>query len=454
MLGFARLSCLQLRRFYSFHPRLFVRPFHSESHSVFSSSSHGKLKVGVFETGRPRPVFKQFWAPDSSCSVNLQSKARRIDFALEFRNQIQSWSLQFRIADLKFLVRSKHGPVLCFGASPQIFKVDIDEGRAQHSVDTSLGRLADPLLLPYFHHYLLELKEEEKDRLITLLTGPEWNVNELRPADEEDIHVLSSPKLYGEHIKLAQAKRKELQNTSFEIGYLVEHLITRSVLHLISLPEVFSCVDLTETPVQDIVDGLRRLQDHLVKCLDLINGMPPLHAASSHLMVCIHSRTNDFGRSNTLVRQSNSSDALATIHWAERLPLTSSPDFFSSGDDFTQRLVQPSSEADDEKMRYLLMRRVFVTPTGIKAGKEQSELSNRVLRKYWQHKDRFLRVRFCGESVIWPPKSAAMLDRIKFIFEHGMDVAGRHYKVLAFSASQVRDMIRLITFFDLKKFNK
>jgi len=93
----------------------------------------------------------------------------------------------------------------------------------------------------------------------------------------------------------------------------------------------------------------------------------------------------------------------------------------------------------------ILMHSVTVTPTTIYVNSVCVEVTNRVVRRYIEHADRFLRVRFQDEE--YAGKLQAQQDdsfnrvfnRVKRTLMQGIYVAGRHYQFLAFGNSQFRE---------------
>ncbi|KAJ3695634.1 hypothetical protein LUZ60_001011 [Juncus effusus] len=106
------------------------------------------------------------------------------------------------------------------------------------------------------------------------------------------------------------------------------------------------------------------------------------------------------------------------------------------------------------------VRRLIITPTRAYCLPPETELSNRVLRKYRSVADRFLRVTFMDEGM-QPLNSGALnysvppivrdltnqsfqqktlvYSRIWNILTHGFHLCGRRYSFLAFSSNQLRD---------------
>lgn len=106
------------------------------------------------------------------------------------------------------------------------------------------------------------------------------------------------------------------------------------------------------------------------------------------------------------------------------------------------------------------VRRLVITPTKAYCLPPEVELSNRVLRKYKEVADRFLRVTFMDEgmqtmnsnvmnSYVAPivkeitentiPQKTKVYTRIRNILMKGFHLCGRKYSFLAFSSNQLRD---------------
>jgi hypothetical protein len=90
------------------------------------------------------------------------------------------------------------------------------------------------------------------------------------------------------------------------------------------------------------------------------------------------------------------------------------------------------------------IHRAFVTPTMIYLHGPEAETKNRVLRKYNDYHEYFLRVQFCdedGEQVRYDPQTSndsIFYERFKEVLEKGIDIAGRNYGFLGFSHSSLR----------------
>ncbi|KAH8884887.1 rna-dependent rna polymerase [Thozetella sp. PMI_491] len=87
--------------------------------------------------------------------------------------------------------------------------------------------------------------------------------------------------------------------------------------------------------------------------------------------------------------------------------------------------------------------RAVVTPSRITLHGPELEAKNRILRKFPEHQDYFLRVQFCdedGQALHFSPKISldAIYDRFKSVLNRGIQVADRTYTFLGFSHSSLR----------------
>ncbi|GAB7351879.1 hypothetical protein MBLNU459_g2426t1 [Dothideomycetes sp. NU459] len=94
----------------------------------------------------------------------------------------------------------------------------------------------------------------------------------------------------------------------------------------------------------------------------------------------------------------------------------------------------------------VLMHSLTVTPTTVHLNSPTVEISNRVVRDYKSHVDRFLRVKFededCYGKIWWSSRNdnqEEVYNRIRRTFKNGLDIAGRHYEFLASGSSQFRE---------------
>ncbi|KAF8035866.1 hypothetical protein BT93_C1786 [Corymbia citriodora subsp. variegata] len=120
------------------------------------------------------------------------------------------------------------------------------------------------------------------------------------------------------------------------------------------------------------------------------------------------------------------------------------------------KLVKNQKELND----IVEIRRLIVTPTKAHCLPPEVELSNRVLRKYKDAADRFLRVTFMDEGLetmnanvlnyYIPPilkdiksvsysQKTKIFKRVRMIMADGFYLCGRKYSFLAFSSNQLRD---------------
>ncbi|PGH06663.1 hypothetical protein GX51_02291 [Blastomyces parvus] len=90
------------------------------------------------------------------------------------------------------------------------------------------------------------------------------------------------------------------------------------------------------------------------------------------------------------------------------------------------------------------IHRAQVTPCGIYLDGPYMETKNRVLRRYADHVDHFLRVEFVDESgdpVRYDPRASVDLifqQRFKGVLKNGINIAGRKFEFLGFSHSSLR----------------
>ncbi|KAJ0123196.1 RNA-dependent RNA polymerase RDP-1 [Diaporthe amygdali] len=93
-----------------------------------------------------------------------------------------------------------------------------------------------------------------------------------------------------------------------------------------------------------------------------------------------------------------------------------------------------------------LVRRAVITPTTIYFKTPCVELTNRILRKYSDLTDRFLRVQFTDEMAFGKifssqdsNKDDNLYTRVHRVMRNGVIIGDRHYQFLAFSNSQFRE---------------
>ena len=89
------------------------------------------------------------------------------------------------------------------------------------------------------------------------------------------------------------------------------------------------------------------------------------------------------------------------------------------------------------------INRVMVTPTRITLHGGEMEPNNRILRKFPNHHDCFIRAQFCdenGDSLHFNPRISydRVFERFKDVMKCGIQIAGRTYYFLGFSHSSLR----------------
>ena len=87
--------------------------------------------------------------------------------------------------------------------------------------------------------------------------------------------------------------------------------------------------------------------------------------------------------------------------------------------------------------------RVTVTPSRITLHGPEMEPNNRILRKFPNHHEYFIRVQFCdenGQDLHFSPQvnNAKVFARYKDVLKRGIEIAGRTYTFLGFSHSSLR----------------
>ncbi|KAK6430725.1 hypothetical protein LTR95_013116 [Oleoguttula sp. CCFEE 5521] len=92
-----------------------------------------------------------------------------------------------------------------------------------------------------------------------------------------------------------------------------------------------------------------------------------------------------------------------------------------------------------------IVRSATITPTTIYFNSPSLDTSNRVIRQYSQHADRFLRVKFRDESYkgtimsFDDDRTDELFERIRRTMTSGIVVGDRHYEFLAYGNSQFRE---------------
>lgn len=123
-------------------------------------------------------------------------------------------------------------------------------------------------------------------------------------------------------------------------------------------------------------------------------------------------------------------------------------------DNLIRRLRDNAAQSHSEMADYhddqirseqqVLIHRVTVTPAGIYLNGPDWESKNRVLRKYPEHHDHFLRVQFCDENglqLMFSPAASNKVifhTRFKKVLKDGISIGGHRFSFLGFSHSSLR----------------
>ena len=110
------------------------------------------------------------------------------------------------------------------------------------------------------------------------------------------------------------------------------------------------------------------------------------------------------------------------------------------------KLDVPKSSLSKRIPQYCVYSRTAnVTPSTMYFGSRTVETSNRIVRQYKEHQDRFLRVRFSDERYDGKIHSthdntqAAVFARVFRCLKNGISIGDRHFEFLAFGNSQFRE---------------
>src|SRR6185312_8719061 len=91
----------------------------------------------------------------------------------------------------------------------------------------------------------------------------------------------------------------------------------------------------------------------------------------------------------------------------------------------------------------VMMRKVVITPSKMYILPPTMEPSNRTIRYFEDHKERFLRVQFNDENGSLPSGNGdnhvSVFNRVHRTLVNGIQIGNRKYEFLAFSSSQLRD---------------
>ncbi|KAL8783976.1 MAG: hypothetical protein Q9213_004227 [Squamulea squamosa] len=112
---------------------------------------------------------------------------------------------------------------------------------------------------------------------------------------------------------------------------------------------------------------------------------------------------------------------------------------------FSLKLIKGSASRPSIPPYCVYIRSATVTPSTIYFNTPTVEISNRVVRYYAEHADRFLRVRFTDEKdegKIYSTDKDTMdevFTRVKRALRNGIKIGDRHYEFLAFGNAQFRE---------------
>jgi hypothetical protein len=106
--------------------------------------------------------------------------------------------------------------------------------------------------------------------------------------------------------------------------------------------------------------------------------------------------------------------------------------------------IQTDRTKDKARNNLAIVYKVQVTPTTMTFHGPEGEAKNRILRRFEQHHDYFVRVQFCdedGQDVRFNSKTSndAVYQRFLRILNQGMQIGGRMYSFLGFSHSSLRN---------------
>ncbi|KAL8972118.1 MAG: hypothetical protein Q9183_000712 [Haloplaca sp. 2 TL-2023] len=174
--------------------------------------------------------------------------------------------------------------------------------------------------------------------------------------------------------------------------------------------------------------------------------VPPLpFSVRYQLEVCIshgylneHNLSQDFVRKLMATEPATAQDILEYVANEEKR-------FFDPMEVFDLKIVRGSASRPPIPHYCAFVRTATITPSTIFFNTPTVEISNRVIRQYREHADRFLRVRFTDEKVegkIYSTEKDTMNEvftRVKRTLRNGISIGDRHYEFLAFGNSQFRE---------------
>ncbi|KAL8763852.1 MAG: hypothetical protein Q9184_000448 [Pyrenodesmia sp. 2 TL-2023] len=173
--------------------------------------------------------------------------------------------------------------------------------------------------------------------------------------------------------------------------------------------------------------------------------LPLAFAVRYQLEVCIsHGYLNEHNLSQDFVTRLMSMDPIKAQDLLEYIA-NQGKRVFEPMDLFTLKIVKGAASRPSIPQYCAYIRTATVTPTTIYFNTPTIEISNRVIRYFAEHADRFLRVRFTDERVegkIYSTDKDTMdevFTRVKRTLRNGITIGDRRYEFLAFGNSQFRE---------------
>ena len=189
---------------------------------------------------------------------------------------------------------------------------------------------------------------------------------------------------------------------------------------------------------------------YLLHCLHSSNKLDlPTWMGSEDFSVMLHLMVSQkpVARVNNVLRDLFYDE---TTHFLRALyPYFTKQDLSIEGDkiegdegDFDGDLDTVEGVAAEDSLETMVIMRALITPLRICPQPAVHEQSNRVIRHFHAHRERFLRVTFVDEnfgSILGASSPDIFENRLFVIMTNGIEIAGRRFIFLAFSNSQIRE---------------
>lgn len=205
----------------------------------------------------------------------------------------------------------------------------------------------------------------------------------------------------------------------------------------------FSLIRENRTAVWQWIDPAPRSMSDLEKLTDLSDARLPF-PVRYQLEVCIcNGWLNEYNMSKKFVEKLLGMEELKAKHLLEHVA-NEKKRFFNPMEIFDIKIVRGVSKAKIP-MYCCHTRSANITPSSIYYNSPTVETSNRIIRQYAEHADRFLRVRFTDEKFqgrihgIDNDTMDEVFTRIKRALRNGIIIGDQHYEFLAFGNSQFRE---------------